>query len=416
MWGVPARRVVAAACAAGVLLVAGCGAHHSAPAPSSPTTSAAATSARDTTASASASVSEPAGAPPPGDFAPATATFLTDQLGFALGLSPCTRRGTTLCPALLRTANAGASWTALIPPPLLVLTDPASHPLLRFTSPLDGIASDGLAGDPLAVTHDGGEAWQLVRLPGAPADAAVSDLATAGGRVTVVAGDAAGARIWTAAAGTDAFARVGPVLPGTASGVDLLLAGRAGWLAAGPATAAGRATYLRTTDGGVHWTPSAPPCGVGQRLALAAADETDLDAVCQDPPSGVGAVRRTYVSADGGATFRDGGPVSGEGYLVGVAAAAPTVLTLATSSDTDQLLRSGDQGRTFVLTYSSQAAGTGQGLYDLSFTDATHGMVVLGNTGSYALQLASGTRDVPTTRLLLTTDGGQHWTQAIFVR
>lgn len=364
----------------------------------------------------------PVGAAPPPDFAPAAASFLTGRLGFVLGLTPCRGGGSTLCPALLRTADGGQHWNALTPPPLLVLTDPARHPLLRFADALDGVASDAGPGSPLALTHDGGRTWTLRALPRAADDAQVTALASDGGRFVLTAGDATGQRLWTATAGSDAYAATGPTLPGTASPVSLALAAGGGWVSTGPQAATGRATYARSTDGGVSWRPATTPCAAGQRAALSATVGTAAPVtpavvmVCQSAPRGLRAARRTYVSSDGGAVFAARGSTGGEGYLAGIAAASPTTVAVATSAVTDNLLRSGDGARSFALTYSSQAGGVGQGLYDLAFSDARAGSVVLGSSGSYALQLTLGIKDAPTTRLLLTTDGGGHWTQAVFAR
>jgi photosystem II stability/assembly factor-like uncharacterized protein len=383
--------------------------------------------AADRSATPSATPTGPGGGPvgntPPGTFAPATASFVTAQLGFALGVSPCLPAGITLCPALLRTADGGAQWSAVPAPPLLVLTDPTAHPLLRFADPLDGVASDGRAGSPLDVTTDGGATWHLLRLPGAPAGARVSALAATDDRFVVVAGDALSQRAWTADADDGVFSPTGPVLPGTGSAASLATAGAEGWLVAGPATSGRRPTLLHTVDGGLSWSVVAAPCAVGES-AVAAAVAGRVLLVCQATPTGVAADRQTFVALAGRADpdagrrpdFRAVGSVSGEGFLSGVAMSSARSVVVATSSDADQLLHSSDGGRVYALTYSSQAGGQGQGLFDLGFADATHGSVVLGSSGTYALQLSLGIKDVPTTRLLLTTDGGAHWAQAVFVR
>lgn len=419
----PRRRGAALAAAAGALLaVAACSSAHRAPTPPVAVSRPPATSTpspSQPTVSPTGPGGGPVGTDPPTDFAPATASFLTGRLGFVLGLAPCRRGTSTLCPALLRTTDGGQHWSALTPPPLLVLSDPSRHPLLRFADALDGVASDAGPGSPLAVTHDGGRTWTLRALPGASADAQVTALASDRGRFVLTAGDASGQRLWTATAGSDAYTVTGPALPGTAATVSLALAGGGGWVSTGPATAATRATYVRSADGGVSWRLAPGPCPVGQRGVLSAVEGPTAPTVvmvCQSAPSGLHAARRVHMSTDGGQTFATRGGTGGEGYLVGVAAASPTALTVATSAATDNLLRSGDGGRSFALTYSSQAGGVGQGLYDLAFSDASNGSVVLGSSGSYALQLALGVKDAPTTRLLLSADGGGHWTQAVFSR
>jgi hypothetical protein len=386
-------RAALAACA--LALVAGCAHARSTPAP-------------PVSATATGPGGGPVGQAPPARFAPTTASFVTAKLGFALGLSPCRPAGTTLCAALLRTADGGIRWAALTPPPLLVLTDPSRHPLLRVANALDALAADGQAGSPLALTHDGGHSWRLLQLPGAAADAEVSAVATLDGRYVVVAGDAAGQRVWAGSVTGEDFTEAGLRLPGTATPVSLALAGDVGWLTAG-------AVYARLDATGT-WRAATGPCAAGQGSAVTAADARQVLVICQDPPQGLTATRRAFASSDAGDTFTTLGGTGGDGFLVGAAAASPMVLTVATSAVSDELLRSGDGGRVFALSYSSQAAGTGQGLYDLAFTDATHGSVVLGNTGTYALQLSAGDKDVPTTRLLLTSDGGGHWTQAVFAR
>ncbi len=383
------------------LVLAGCGGHRAA----------SATRPSPTGDTAAGPRGGPAGLHPPAQFAPAAVSFVDADLGFAFGAAPCVANGTTLCPALLRTADAGRSWSALVPPPLLVLGDPQHHPLLQFADALDGFATDGRPGSPLAVTHDGGRTWALRTLPLATATTTVGALASDDGRVVLVAGDATGERLYISPASRDTFTDSGLALPGTPATVTLALADGSGWVTASDAGAA--PVYARTDDD-VAWHIAALPCVNGQNAAIAAADALRVYALCEGAVRGGAAPRTAYASGDGGRTFALVGHVGGEGRLTGFAAAGSKVLALATSAAADDLLRSPDAGHTVVLTYSSSVGGLGQGLFDLAFTDATHGCVVLGSTGAYARLLAAGGKDVPTTRLLLTQDGGAHWAQAIF--
>lgn len=343
-------------------------------------------------------------------FAPATAWFPTVSSGWAIGTVPCTPGGTTLCVTGTQTSDGGLHWVTFTPPPLLDVTDPGHHAVLRMTATGEGLVSDGRPGSPLWSTDDGGSTWTALPLPGVPSDAQVTAIALGGGRAYVVAGDRTAQRLYEGPVGSGPLAATSLQLGGVGEAVDLATKGGRTWVADSPGLP-GRDPALWASTGGTSWSQSPIPCGAGSTARIAASDSRHLVLGCQGTPSGPDATKAFFTSADGGVTFAAGAHLAPDGFLTGVAAASRTVVVGALSSDNDLLVRSGDGGGTFVVSFASQAAGTGQGLYDLTFPDSTRGYVVLGSSGAYAVAVASGLPGVPPPRLLTTGDGGGHWTQ-----
>lgn len=342
-------------------------------------------------------------------FAPATAWFPTPSTGWAIGTVPCTPGGTTLCVTGTETSDGGLHWVTFTPPPLLDVTDPGHHAILRMTAAGDGLVSDGRPGDPLWSTNDGGSSWTALPLPGAPSDAQVTAIALGGGRAYVVAGDTAAQRLYAGQVGSAPLAATSLQLGGVGDAIDLVTKGDRTWVADSPGVP-GKDPALWTSTGG-SWSQSPTPCGAGTTARIGASGGRHLVLGCQGAPTGPDATKAFFVSADGGVTFTAGAHLAPDGFLTAVAVASGSVVVGALSSDNDLLVRSGDGAGTFVVSFASQAAGTGQGLYDLTFADSTHGYVVLGSSGAYAVAVASGLPGVPPPRLMTTSDAGGHWTQ-----
>lgn len=358
---------------------------------------------------ASAHTSTPPPTPVSQLFAPATAWFATTSLGWAVGTVPCDG-GTTLCAAMVHTTDGGTSWTSVSPPPFLDLTDPFHAPVIRMTPAGEGLLTDGRPGDPLWITHDAGARWSKASLPGAPADAEVDAVDLGPDDAYVVAGDRSGRRIYTSPLGSDTLTATGPDLVGTDGAVDLTSAGTRTWVLSSPGLP-GQTPRLWRSDDGTAWTALPLPCGAGSTGRIAAADTTHVVVGCQSEPRGPNAEKGFFTSADGGLTFTAGAHLAPDGYLRSVATPSTSVIIAAATSDNDLLVRSGDGAKTFVVSFASQVDGEGQGFFDLDFPDSTHGFVVLGNSGAYAVAVAAGGQGVPPPRLLTTADAGGHWIQ-----
>lgn len=353
----------------------------------------------------------PSPSPPPAGFVPATVSFATPLIGYALGAAPCLGRGTGLCASLVASVDAGQHWVARTTP-AVVVTDPYHRPVLRFADALDGYVT---AGGELYATHDGGVRWEMVELPD-NADPRVAAVELGGGLVEVVAGDGGSAQLtlYRSPVEVDAFGEVPTVrLAGTGAVIDLAVADGAAWLIADPAGAGQRATAYATSDG-LTWHQQPLPCRAGES-ATAAVYAGDVAITCQATPTATGATKRVWTSSDHGRHFTRVGAPAATGYVAGLALPAPATVVVAATADTDALYRSADAGATFAVVYTSEGDGSGGGLglADLAFSDSTHGSVVLGDTGLYARDQAQGSHDVPAPRLLVTIDGGAHWVQVV---
>jgi hypothetical protein len=327
-----------------------------------------------------------------------------------VGTVPCRNGGTTLCVTMVGTSDGGQHWTTLAPPPFLDLADPYHHSSLRMTPTGDGLLSDGRPGDPLWSTHDGGSTWQRLTLAGAAADAEVDAIALGTERAYVVVGNRAGRRVFDGPVGGSTLRATGPALVGTDGAVDVATAGGRAWVLSSPGLP-GQLPHLWRTSDGSTWTATPIPCTAGATGRIAATDSAHVVLGCSDEPSGPNARKALFTSPDGGLTFVPRAHLAPDGYLQAIAAPSTTVAVAALSSDNDLLVRSGDASATFTVSFASQIDGGGQGLYDLDFPDSSHGFVVLGDSGAYAVAVASGGQGVPPPRLLTTGDAGGHWTQ-----
>ncbi|HVV29852.1 MAG TPA: hypothetical protein VHC41_03135 [Mycobacteriales bacterium] len=376
--------------------------------------------------------------PLPG-FVPASASFPSARVGFAWGVSPCPRTD-AFCGGLAGTTDGGKTWHALTAPAGLP-ANPYRTAVLRFANPLDGWAALGS----LQATHDGGRSWAAVHLDGL-ADPSVSAVATAGGYVFVVATDArtmgAALRLYVSPIADNRFTAVpGIKLPSLASRVDLSFdpTGARGYLAV---SSLGAAPLLLRSRGATGWQQLPVPCAAGSNLAVGAGSGAEVTVLCDTPTSATTSVKTVWTSTDAGSHFVQQGMPGPAGYTTDVAqapdqampeglfsprstpaasssASAPSTsaarLVVAASAREDRLYLTDNGGQSWKIAYanSSDGSGSGLGLSDLAFSDPTHGSVVLGNTGLYVRDRLAGRHLVPGPRLLLTQDGGAHWSQSV---
>lgn len=363
----------------------------------------------------------PGGSVPQG-FTAWSVSFPSVQDGWALGAA-C---ATLPCPAIvLRTTDRGQTW-ASIPAPLTKVS-------IDFKSGVTSIhfadATNGwVFGTELWATHDGGAHWAQPTLAGVPTDAYVKTLATADGTVSasVVDGKTNGGgtgcctriRIASSPVNRDDWqfsATIGRPYD-LATDAQLVLRGQTGW--AIPAALPQYPSVGARLEHGV-WKPWQLPCpqSTSEDPAryyhpfVAAADATDLVVVCSQgfsiqPPSPPPS-EPVYFSTDGGSTFHPAArpiPVSTNA----VADPTPgTVIVEGLTPDLTSTLRATfDGGDTWATVYTAHPTGGGPGAWsfqDLTFVTPSRGLAlyVHNGTGGQAV-------------LLLTIDGGRHWSPLPF--
>jgi hypothetical protein len=387
-WAVAAS--VAAACA----VLTACGSSTGATTPTL-TPQAQATTTPALTPTPSAAAASPAASPGavPSGFAPNSVTFVSLEMGWALGSAHCSS-GT--CLAVVQTLDGGRTWSAVQAPPTTFAPWPYSTSLasgvsqIRFADPEDGWAY----GPDLWSTHDGGLQWTRINL------GSVWSLEAAAGAVHAVVlsqlTTTSDLSIESSPTNRDAWSSTGSLAIGAGPipSTDLVLQGTGGWVIQNDRLVVDGA---RLASG--HWAPWTAPCTTtGGLAALSASSTSSLVAVCQlgvwggpQPPS-----VRAYVSANGGASFSVAGvPLPGTANAFsGVAAtASPNVIVAGTYTGSQFELVATFNGASSWVT---AATVSGPVTY-LGFTSPSQGVAI--SNGSV---------------LWMTYDGGHHWARIDF--
>jgi len=230
--------------------------------PSNPSPSS--TPSSSATGQSSSAVGGPAGGPVPPGFRGYDLTWVSNDLGWALGSAPC---GNPPCTSILRTRDGGKSWVG-IPAPRAFLTqadtctsdcDQISH--LRFANSLVGYAYGPNA---FYLTTDGGASWH--QQPGGYA----YGLEVVAGSVFRVSAQAAGCapgcdfRLQRSAIGGNSWQDVPLPAGGRNAAAELAVSDRTMVLATygNPAGGAEDETSVLfiSTDAGANWHRVAEPC------------------------------------------------------------------------------------------------------------------------------------------------------------
>ena len=194
-------------------------------------------------------------------------SFVSAQMGWALGESACSAGR---CFALSKTVDGGSTWKSTTPPPFTISPNSFSFTsaTVDFATPHDGWAYDtdesqvgGGTDDQLFATHDGGSSWSLIVLESLDAYG-----------MQVMALSATTGHVWAvlASGSRGAFAIVGSPVnhdnwsiepltltlgAGPVPGFQIVLEGETGWI-----VDTDRGTLAGASLGNGTWTAWTPPC------------------------------------------------------------------------------------------------------------------------------------------------------------
>ena len=346
----------------------------------------------------------------PASFQPGSVTFVSSDVGWALGSVPC---GLGSCLSMASTRDGGHTWVSTRAPSASLSSGATLS--VRFADGVDGwvYLNDPSAGfAQLWSTHDAGDSWRpqkLAALSGGQIEAFEVSRGTA--RLVILGGDVY-IDLYSSPVGTDDWTRATVQVPlgaGPVPSSQLVLQRDSGWVLENDRTVVGGAEL----DSSGQWQSWTPPCSKANGDAtLAASDPTNLAAICDegfygtpDQPGAVAGSQWLFLSSDGGASFRAAGALpktyqvedsittSGPSTVVAGAGPAPS----AGGAGQAALVATFDGGRSWQAVYSSGAISS---WVDVGFTNVQQGVAVgVGQSG---------------TTLLMTRDGGHTWAPVDF--
>ncbi len=327
------------------------------------------------------------------DFVPQSATFVSADEGWVLGIQHCSGAP---CLTLAHTVDGGHTW-AVGPTPATAVAFPTTGGAgpelqVRFATHDEGWIFGTVGGRPVVwATLDGGAVWTPQTLPGLTSSASIAGLETAQGLVHVVGLSGTTFVIDTAQVGTETWTRSPVSVPVGGSPVPqagITLQQSGGWIVENDRVVAGGAEL--GADGA--WRTWRPPC---TRLSgpayLAASTASDLAAVCDTGLFNGTAHNELFVSSDGGARFTPAGAVPSGVASIASPVASTVVGTVTGSGAIDATFDGGASWRTVY-------DAPGQTITQVGFENAQQGVAISGAAGS------------PAGQLLMTRDGGHTWT------
>ncbi len=374
-------------------------------------------------------------------FDPVSVTFISLDIGWALGTAPCAKSRT--CLALRETTDAGSTWTAKpLSTALLAAADRVVNGRLaaqyfgqlnvRFANHQDGWIYGSLPGPtpPAGVdfiepvqylwsTHDGGRVWRQQSFAWLGKYGSLFDVEAAHGTVYVMgANKTYHVTVESSPVAEDNWhvanvEQLGLPAGGAQPSGTIVLNGSSGWLVVGNDRETSGAARL-SADG--KWVPWTPPCtSVGNSFATPAASSgATLVAVCtmggfaqglspQAPPGAKLGSSWLYESDNGGSTFAAGPELRllKNFYSYGVLAspAQGVIFISRPHGKGEELMASFDEGVRWKVVHQE----IGQ-LFYLGFTSATQGVGLV--------QSPSGLSGTNT--MIMTFDGGHHWARVTF--
>jgi hypothetical protein len=351
---------------------------------------------------------------------PLSFSFPSAQIGWALGVTPCTEK--LSCLSLRETTNHGRSWSQRpLPSALVALANRNtsgtvlyrdSGMKIHFANKDDGWIFGLLRNGPIFwSTHDGGRKWQRLSTALMGSYGSIYDIESTGQTAFLLAQNKAfRVSLESSPVGRDDWRVLrAPTLNLPAGGAEpggsIVLKGTTGWLVVG--NDRGVSGSARLTHG--SWVKWAPPCySVGNSyVAPVAVTTRNLMVVCQmggfasplsktAPPGAKLQSNWLYFSNNGGRTFTYGAQLHPNlQYDDLPAIPSPGVIVLGrilqdNTNNTDQIVRSVDEGRQWTVVYQ------GGWVFTLTFQSAQQGVAIVQRTNG-------------TNSMIMTFDGGRHW-------
>ena len=356
----------------------------------------------------------------PSGFEPESASFVSSDTGFVLGISHCASGS---CLTIARTQDAGTTWSS-IPAPNVSLTQPGepNSPIgsvskIRFLNINDGY----LFGPDLYATHNGGTTWQKITLQGIPSSYVVTALETNGRNTYLIAVNPnvspSPNYLFISDVTTGLFIKSKFVFPtGTPTQIStnpygaVLTANNHGSVLTPLSSQIGILYYQATGTAG--WTPIKAHCpgGLSANPVVALATPVLGSSTPQlilgcGGGAGAGSQEKTVVkSGDLKTTRRASARPPLGGILEAIASPDGKTIAVAASSGATFLYSSVDSGTTWKTAISDSTFG-GAPIHDLGFTTPTQGFAVIGHANT------AGNR---TSIFLMTHDQGISWPEVLF--
>jgi hypothetical protein len=362
-------------------------------------------------------ISTPKGTPVPSGFQPDSASCVSAQTGFVLGLAQCQIDpvGGHFCLTIARTQDGGKTWSSIPTPGADLVPAPTlngSHNAvsrIKFTSVLDGY----LYGPDLYATHDGGKTWKKLIIQGIPTAYGVSSLESTRSNTFIIL-----ARPDTALPGSDyllsairnsdAFA-IQKVPAVSTSATPQISANESGLMFS---TNRPTADFYYRADASTEWTriqatcPGAFPSNPAFALATPRSGRSTPQLVlgCGSNP-GAGSEDKTVIQSSDLKTFTPAKakPPLG-GILTGIASPDGQTIAVAAASGATFLYVSLNRGASWQTVLSDPNFG-GAPIHDLSFVTRSLGVAVIGHA------TAANTK---TSSALMTQDRGLSWKEFAF--
>lgn len=347
--------------------------------------------------------------------------FFTPTSGYGV----FTKQGVVSCEDLVgSTTDGGATFGPLVPVTSWVCATGATVDSLSFDDHGDGF----LYGPDLEVTHDGGKSWQQSTQPGAVLSVQALGLSVwmvESGCPSNATAQTCPLRLFESADGGRTWSP-SPSLP--AGAVASSDGAESTWLvrvsqssaylvlnpAANPQGQADEAPLWFTANGGASWSARSIPCGFDAlSIALSAAPDGTLLAVCAGQPSAGSQLKSTVRSSDSGLTWtvQSSCPMTGSGqpscvhdpinfgYLGEIDAVSADVVFLVGGRSSLMVSTNGGVQWQAV---QPLIGDTSDGTQQVIFFNTTDG-VVLGDNGDESDE----------STLWSTRDGGAQWTAVV---